>query len=285
MGRLSAGALLALGLWPGCLSAKARSGEPGGFKFIAVNDTHYLSPDCGLYLEGVVRQMKTEGAEFCLHLGDLTEKGERAHLGAMSTILTDLDAPAYAVIGNHDYVTQTDRRAYESLFPRRLNYHFEHRGWQFVGLDSTDGKTYEKTDIQPATFRWLEDNLQKLNPRQPTVLFTHFPLGDGVKYRPGNADALLERFKPFNLQGIFSGHWHGFTERKIGEVFAVTNRCCALKRGNHDKTKEKGYLVCEARDGKVTFRFAECPIPKHLEAVAGDPKKPKPAPKPADAKE
>ena len=275
LSRLSAGALLALGLWPGCLSARARSGEPGSFKFITVNDTHYLSPDCGQYLEGVVRQMKTAGAEFCLHLGDLTEKGERAHLGAMSNLLAQLDAPAYPVIGNHDYATQSDRRAYENLFPRRLNYHFEHRGWQFVGLDSTHGKTYEKTNIQPATFRWLDDNLKKLDPRQPTVIFTHFPLGEGVKSRPGHADALLERFKPFNLQGIFCGHWHGFTERKVGEVFAVTNRCCALKRGNHDKTKEKGFLVCEARDGRVTYRFVEAPIPKELEAVAGEPKRPK----------
>ena len=88
LSRLSAGALLALGLWPGCLSARARSGEPGSFKFIAVNDTHYLSPDCGQYLEGVVRQMKTAGAEFCLHLGDLTEKGERAHLAVSGKLIT-----------------------------------------------------------------------------------------------------------------------------------------------------------------------------------------------------
>ena len=93
--------------------------------------------------------------------------------------------------------------------------------------------------------------------------------------REERARTLLERFKPFNLQGIFCGHWHGFTERKVGEVFAVTNRCCALKRGNHDKTKEKGFLVCEARDGRVTYRFVEAPIPKELEAVAGEPKRPK----------
>ena len=278
VGRLSAGALLTLGLWPGCLSRKAQTGEPGAFKFIAVNDTHFLSPDCGQFLEGVVRQMKTEGPEFCLHLGDLTEKGERAHLGAMRTLLGGLGAPAYTVIGNHDYLKQYDRHAYENLFPRRINYWFEHRGWQFVGLDTTDGQLYELIDIQPATFRWLDDNLGKLDARKPTVIFTHFPLGEGVHYRPTNADELLERFKQFNLQGIFSGHWHGFTLRQVGETFAVTNRCCALQRGNHDKTKEKGYFVCEAQHGKVSYQFVECPIPKELQAVAGEQKKPKSAP-------
>ena len=282
LGRLSAGALLALGLWPGRLSAKAQTGEAGAFKFISVNDAHYLSPDCGKFLEGVVRQMKTEGAEFCLLCGDLAQNGTREELAAVRDIFTGLGVPVHTVIGNHDYEKKKDRSGYESLLPDRINYWFEHRGWQFLGLDTTDGQDYELIDIQPPTFRWLDDNLAKLDPRKPTVLFTHFPLGEGVHYRPRNADQFLERLKPLNLQGIFSGHWHGFTRRPVGETFAVTGRCCALKRGNHDKSVAKGYLVCEARDGRVTYEFEECRIPKELEAVAGEPKKPKLAPKPAN---
>ena len=272
--RMSAGALLALGCWPGRLRGGTKAGEPGAFKFIAVNDTHYLSPDCGRWLEFVVRQMKSEGAEFCLLSGDLTEKGERDHLATVRDIFQGVGVPTYVQIGNHDYLTQTDREAYEKLFPRRLNYWFEHRGWQFVGLDSTEGQRYEKTSIQPATFRWVDDNLGQLNPRKPTVLFTHFPLGEAVKYRPANADELLERFKPFNLQGIFGGHYHAFTLRWHHGVFAVTDRCCALKRSNHDRSPAKGYLVCEARDGVITYRFKECRIPKELRAVAGEQKQP-----------
>lgn len=272
--RLSGGALLALGLWPGALSLSAKSGEPGAFKFITVNDTHFMSPDCGRWLEVVVAQMKQEGAEFCLHCGDLTEKGQREHLASVRNIFNSLGLPTYVQIGNHDYATQTDRAAYEDLFPKRLNYSFEHRGWQFVGIDSTEGQRYEKTSIQPATLRWVEDNLGKLDPTKPTVLFTHFPLGEGVRYRPAAADELLERFKPFNLKGIFCGHYHAFTLRNQGGVFAVTNRCCALKRNNHDKTPAKGYFVCEARDGVVTYQFVECRIPRELQAVAGEPKKP-----------
>jgi hypothetical protein len=110
----------------------------------------------------------------------------------------------YPVIGNHDYLTQTNRKAYVETFPLRMNYYFRHRGWQFVGLDTTDGLRYEKTEIQPATFEWLDDYLPRLNPRKPTVVLTHFPLGPGVNYRPANADALLERFREFNLQAVFN---------------------------------------------------------------------------------
>jgi predicted phosphodiesterase len=254
--RLGSGALLTLGLWPGALRASNES-PSGSFRFLVINDTHCMSAECGPYLEGVVAQMKQADAEFCLHAGDLTEKGERDYLEQVKDIFSVLPGRMYPVIGNHDYLTQTDRKAYTQAFPLRLNYYFSHRGWQFVGLDTSDGLRYEKTEIQPATFRWLDEYLPRLNRRKPTVILTHFPLGEGVKYRPKNADALLDRFREFNLQAVFCGHYHSFTERKAGNAILTTNRCCALKRTNHDGTKEKGYFVCEAKEGEITRTFVE----------------------------
>jgi len=254
--RLSAGTLLALGLWPGALRANNET-PSDSFRFIAVNDTHCMSKECGPYLEGVVAQMQQAKTEFCLHIGDLTEKGERQHHETVKDIFSVLPGALYPVLGNHDYVTQTDQRTYTQTFPLRTNYYFHHRGWQFVGLDTTDGLRYEKTAIQPATFDWLRDYLPRLNKRKPTVVFTHFPLGAGVNYRPSNADALLDRFRDFNLQAVFNGHYHSFTERQSAGVIITTNRCCALKRNNHDGTKQKGYFVCEAKDGRVSRTFVE----------------------------
>jgi 3',5'-cyclic AMP phosphodiesterase CpdA len=256
LGRFGAGALLALGLWPGALRADNES-PAESFRFLAINDTHCMSTGCGPYLQGVVAQMRREEAEFCLHGGDLTEKGERHYLEHVKTIFGALPGQMYPVIGNHDYVTATDRGTYTQTFPQRLNYHFPHRGWQFIGLDTTHGQRYEKTAIQPETFQWLDEHLPQLDKRKPTVIFTHFPLGEGVRYRPSNADALLDRFREFNLQAVFNGHYHGFTERKAGQTVLTTNRCCALKRTNHDGTKQKGYFICEARDGRITRTFVE----------------------------
>ena len=257
--RLSAGALLALGLWPGALRVAGRMNTTS-FRFLVVNDTHYMSDECGRWLDRVVAGMKHEQAEFCLIVGDLAERGEEAHLAAVREIFEQLRIPVYVQIGNHDYATHTDRSSYEKIFRRRINYWFRHRGWQFVGLDTTDGLRYEKTEIQSSTFRWLNDNLRKLDRDRPTVLFTHFPLGEGVTYRPSNADLLLEQLKPLNLQAVYCGHFHGFTERTFGEASVTTNRCCALKRGNHDKSVEKGYFVCRAEDGRVTRRFVQVPL-------------------------
>lgn len=255
--KLSPAVLLSLGLWPGALNAADKSG--GSFRFIVVNDLHYMSPECGQWLEKMTQHMKSHaGVDFCIVAGDMTEHGKPEHHAAVRDILRTLNIPIHVVVGNHDYLTGTGERVtYDAAFPESINYTFRHRGWQFVGLDTSDGLKFENTSIQPHTFAWVDQHVRKLDKDRPTIIFTHFPMGPGVKYRPLNTDALLERFKPFNLQAIFCGHFHGFTEAKVQNTIATTNRCCALKRGNHDGTKEKGYFLCEARNGKVTREFVQ----------------------------
>jgi 3',5'-cyclic AMP phosphodiesterase CpdA len=253
---LNLGALLALGAWPGTLRADNET-PTRRFRFVVVNDTHHMSAECGTYLTGAVQRMKQASPQFCLHCGDLTEKGQPENLEAVHQIFQRLELPLYPVIGNHDYVTQTDNTAYVKRFPLRLNYYFRHEGWQFIGLDTSEGLKYEKTSVQPATLQWLDEYLPRLAPRQPTVVFTHFPLGAGVNYRPFNAEDVLYRFRDFNLQAVFCGHFHGRTERVSGQAILTTNSCCALKRNNHDGTKPKGFFVCDAVDGKLTREFVE----------------------------
>jgi hypothetical protein len=78
--------------------------------------------------------MKTHSdAELCLLVGDVVENGLKSHLGAVSDIFGPLGIPLYSQIGNHDYLSDEDRSGYEAVFPNRLNYWFEHHGWQFVG--------------------------------------------------------------------------------------------------------------------------------------------------------
>jgi predicted phosphodiesterase len=260
--QLGAGSLLALGLWPGALEAEGKGG-PGDFHFLVVNDIHYQDKDCGQWLQGVVKQMKglREKPAFCLVAGDLAEHGKSAELAGVRDAFKGLGTPAYVVIGNHDYLTQDDRKAYEDIFPRRINYHFAHRSWQFVGLDTSEGRHYENTKVAKATLTWLDRTLPKLNRKRPTVVFTHFPLGTKVPMRPLNADDVLNRFKKYNLQAVFCGHFHGFTERRVGGVSCTTNCCCSFRSGNHDSTKDKGFFLCHAKDGKLKRTFVKVKTP------------------------
>ena len=255
---LTAGTLLAGAAWPGRLRA-ADNGKGSAFSFVALNDVHFSTPKCPGWMERVTASIKTltPAPELCLMIGDLADGGIPSELGPMRDALRSLGMPFHTVIGNHDYVTDTDRAAYEELFPGTLNYHFEHRGWQFVALDTTFGTKFDKTNVQPATFGWLDQKLPTLKPALPTVLFTHFPLGAGVPMRPLNADAVLDRFKDFNLAAVLNGHHHGFTERTRGATVINTNRCCSISKANHDGSKEKGYFLCRVADGKFDRKFVE----------------------------
>jgi predicted MPP superfamily phosphohydrolase len=88
---------------------------------------------------------------------------ERRPVAAARDTLAKLAAPVYTVVGNHDYASQTDRKSYEEIFPNRINYWFVQNGWQFVGLDTTEGQHYKDTRIPQATFTWLDENLGRLN--------------------------------------------------------------------------------------------------------------------------
>lgn len=259
--RASAGSLLAAGLWPGALSAGRRADD--GFTFVAVNDLHFKNEKCEPWFQTVSKSILglKDKPDFLLVVGDLTENGTAAQLGKMTDVLKALKLPYYTVIGNHDYAARTDRKPYEAACPKSLNQHFEHKGWQFVGLDTSDekdGTKYQGVTVGKPTLAWIDETVPKLDPKKPTVVFTHFPLGDRVNMRLSNADLVLDKFKPVNLRGVFNGHYHALTEKTIrGDVLVTTNRCCAFSVNNHDKSKEKGYFVCTAKDDKVTRQFVE----------------------------
>jgi predicted phosphodiesterase len=255
--RLGAGSLLAAGLWPGAL--RAGDTKSDDVHFLVVNDTHFVDKKCAEWLGRVVKQMKAhkEKPALCLHLGDVSDHGKPAELEPARDAFKGLGVPVYHVPGNHDYQEENDRKAYDDLFPRSLNYHFDHGGWQFVGIDSTEGKKSALTNVQKDALKYLDDTLPKLDKKKPTILFTHFPLGPAILVRPKNADEVLGRFKEYNLRAVFNGHYHALVERTVGEVVLTTNRCCAVSKGNHDGSKEKGYFLCRAADGQVTHTFVE----------------------------
>ncbi|RYG73551.1 hypothetical protein EON80_03155 [bacterium] len=263
--KMSAGTLLAAGLWPGQLNAAEtaeatpESNEP--WRFIAVNDLHCMEAKCRPWFDQVVAAMKQEtpDARFCLICGDLADGGTEWQIRNIKEAFAALDMPVFVTPGNHDYITDTDSSGFEAVYPGPRNRFFEVRGWQFVGLDSTDGTRWEKTSIHAPTFAWLDENLPKLSRTKPTVIYTHFPMGEGAKYRPLNADALLENFLDFNLQAVLSGHWHAYTLTQFHDASCTTNRCCSRVRDNHDDTKEKGWFVCEIEGGKLNRRFIEIP--------------------------
>ena len=259
---LLAGTAAALG-WPGRLRAgDAAAGEQGAFTFIAVNDLHFTDPGlCGAWFEKVFQAMRASApqAEFVLVSGDLTSEARAEEFAGMREALEALRLPVYVTCGNHDMTGQGGHELYDRYFPDRYHYAFEHRGWQFFGFNTANGRGYKDISMRDSVFQWLDQNLGKFNPDKPSVIFTHFPQGFGLARRSANADQFLDRFKGFNLQAILNGHWHGYSETTLRDAWITTNRCCSRLRENHDGSPLKGWFVCEAREGRVSRRFVRAP--------------------------
>ena len=259
--RLVSAPLAALGLNHLTRAADATN----GFTFIAVNDLHFYDAQCVPFFRNVVAKMRVSApdAAFCLIAGDIADGGETMQFFQMREIFRGLRMPLHPVPGNHDFNLDGDRGAYDATFPGKLNYVFQHAGWQFLGLDTTQGTDFDETTIAPATLAWLDATIPTLDPATPTVAFTHFPLGKGVTYRPLNADAVLEKLRLLNLRATFSGHWHGLNEQRLDRAELLVNRCCARIRGNRDGSPLKGWWVCHAMpDGTLTHKFATLPPEK-----------------------
>ncbi len=250
--RLSGLGVLGLGLGAHSLLAA----DSPGFRFVVISDIHCRDERCHVWFHKVVTSMRQHQPVFCLINGDLSESALPGQLAAVRDIFGSLGVPLYATIGNHDYSGDTDRSTFEKTFPGSINYHFEHAGWQFIGLDSTQGHRVYFTSIQPPTLAWLDATLPTLDPAKPTVVCTHFPLGTFVLCRPFNADDLLARFQNFNLCATFSGHWHGYAERHFDHATVTNSRCGSWWRRNLDNSPEKGYFLSEtAPGGAITHKF------------------------------
>jgi 3',5'-cyclic AMP phosphodiesterase CpdA len=148
--------------------------ESSAFEFVVVNDTHYVDEKCKPWQSAVATAMHASSPEavFCALVGDIADGGDLEACKAIKELYGAAMGRLYTVPGNHDYLADDDRSGYDAVFPDRLNYVFRHMGWQFVGLDTTQGTKFDGTDISPATFAWLDENLPKLDQKLPSFVFT-----------------------------------------------------------------------------------------------------------------
>jgi len=253
--------LVAAGVGANALRAQSTTTADPSFRFIVINDLHHGSAACDPFFQQLITQLRGhESIEFCLIVGDLADTGRPESFATIRDFFAELPYPFHTVPGNHDCDIENTTRLYSEVFPHQLNYRFDHKGWQFVAFDSTDGNKWGGTTIQPHALAWLDATLPELDPSKPTVGFTHFPLSDAARQdlTPLNAPEVLARFDDLNLRCMFNGHFHARTEGHHGEAVVLTNACCSRMRDNHDGSLPEGYIICTAHaDGTLDREFVE----------------------------
>lgn len=255
IGKLAA--LLAAGLWPGALQAASQSPRTsvGSLTFTVANDFHHDNTGCDEWFKQLCHELAAQpDARFCLALGDFANTGKRSSIEAIRDTAKATRLEIWPTPGNHDNDIALTTAVYLEVFPKFLNYTFQRDGWQFVGIDTTQGKDFKDTLVSEATLQWLDDTLPGLDPSAPTILFTHFPLAAATPMCPRNAEDVLARFLKTNLRAVFSGHHHGQTFHQRGEVALVTNVCCSRVKANHDGDLRKGYWLVRADNTQSVTR-------------------------------
>jgi Icc protein len=249
---------MALGLTDG------DAAQPGDFSFIVVNDTHYIDSSCREFHQRVVREMRASAPDlkFCLFAGDLTDLGGKREMQDFAGIYAGLKCPLRAVPGNHDCFMEGEEGGFDEVFPGQRNHWFEFGGWQFVGIDTTEGALYMGTSISHRTLDWVEHTLRRGNgealsfdPAKPTFVFTHFPLAEQAEFRPVNAPALLEQLAKASVRWVHSGHWHAESAHRAGAMTLTTSRCCARLRENRDGSPMKGWHVYTVAGSSLSRHF------------------------------
>jgi len=245
-------------LLPACVTRPTATSTAASapLRFAVVNDLHHGGPDCTQFLDTLIADIAAHRPAFSLAVGDIADRGAPESLIAVRDAFARHDLALYPVPGNHDCDIGDNTAVYSEVFPDRLNYSFAQAGWQFIGFDSTDGSAWQNTRIGADALSFLDTASRTLDPRAPTIAFTHFPLTDAVKMASLNADDALALLGRLNLRATFGGHFHGASEHAHGTATLLTHPCCSLLRGNHDGTLPEGYVLCTAHaDGRLERAF------------------------------
>ena len=183
--------------------------------FAVAGDPHSeMIHDGDKRMRSFTRTAKREGADFIIHLGDLTYPNDRsksncpidkmpenvydAHVLPTTKdtelplrIFESFDGPSYHVMGNHEFDFSSPESILELYDVPNTYYSFHMKGWHFIVIDgnyykseSGEIKHYNRGDyfltsdlpyVNRDQLDWLREELKK-SPEEPVVFFSHQPL-------------------------------------------------------------------------------------------------------------
>ena len=209
--------------------------------------------------------------DFVIVCGDLinhagNEEEARAYLEVTATL--DRQIPLYNVCGNHDY-TPSDPASlgwYQARFGHPW-YAFEHKGSLFIVFESTMVK--QGSDDWPPyvwQMQWLDRTLQaaqKRNYRHITV-YTHYPLAlrradeedEYFNLPKARRTTLLRMFHQYNVEAVFSGHFHHNAYVKDGPLELITTSSTGIALEQMGQPKDPlGFRIVTMYPDRIEHRY------------------------------
>lgn len=181
------------------------------FKFAVVGDSHNENERLGTALS----QAKIKGAEFIIHVGDLTNTGTLKELQATKNVLESYNLKYFVIPGNHDVWENQGPKNFDQVFGTPYQaFEWSKKKVRFILVDNSD----EKNGLGEKQREWLERLIR--SPSQSlTFVFAHEPLFAAAsqhimgQYSPqvaSEAAELTSGFTQARVVEVFSGHLHYF---------------------------------------------------------------------------
>jgi 3',5'-cyclic-AMP phosphodiesterase len=228
--------------------AQTQTGKPERFRIAYISDSHLYDRTLNdRFINALMRAVDDVNGmdpqpDFVLYGGDLAQLGQAKELELGAQILKNLKAPMRIMVGEHDWYLDMGEK-WKALFGPP-NYTFEHKGVQFVvlnsvvekdfwtargltpmqrmqtvaGLDNGVQSPFSVGDEQRA---WLTEQLEAVPSTKPLIVFSHSPLYK--LYKPWNfwtddaeqVQAILRRFRSVV---VVHGHTHQLLTQRIGNI-------------------------------------------------------------------
>src|SRR5574344_63439 len=229
------------------LGLKSYSAGSNTLTFAQVSDVHYSSAqtntsyrllaESGELLKDAVDQINmVSNLDFVMFTGDMINTPYENELKNFLSYANQINAPWYAVFGNHDICIggNLTKELYLKILRENNNnftfdkpyYSFEPKpGYKVIGLDTIiDTRITSNGQLGEEELNWLDNELT--NSKDETVLiFMHGPLVEPLpssSHRTLDADKAISIInKHKNPVAVFSGHYHTTKIFKKGNVLYV----------------------------------------------------------------
>ena len=218
------------------------------FSFAYVSDSHLYEKKLNeRFVRAILKAVDDVNAmspqpDFILYGGDLAQLGQAGELQEGAEILKALKAPVKMMVGEHDWYLDMGEK-WRSLFGKDM-YSFDHKGVHFVvlnsvivedywtgpklspmdrmlamaQLDNPNGRPFTVGDAQRD---WLKNDLAKLKPDTPLIVFSHSPLYKIYKawnFWTDDAEQVQALLAPFKTVTVIHGHTHQMLTNRVGNI-------------------------------------------------------------------
>ena len=216
------------------------------FRFAQLTDLH-LSPNNPNPTEDLLRSVAqinaTEGIDFVLVTGDITEEGDRTSMEKVKSCLDLLKVKYYVALGNHETKwSDSGCTAFGEIFGSE-RFEFEHKGFLFLGFNSGPLMRMAYGHVVPQDIRWMTERMEQAGKDKPVILVTHYPLMDGDV---DNWYEVTDAVRPYNVRLFIGGHYHANKNLRYDGIPGV------LMRSNlRDKDEKQGYGIYEVTSDSI----------------------------------